>query len=91
MLRGGRTARDYLLSVFVVPNHLMSIKFWFKPMHLNIKNDEVHRLATELARLPGENLTSAVTAALRERLARERRRRRTDDVAARTQHSTDAV
>jgi antitoxin VapB len=52
-------------------------------MHLNIKNDEAHRLATELARLTGENLTSAVTLALRERLTRERRRRHTDDVAAR--------
>jgi antitoxin VapB len=52
-------------------------------MHLNIKNDEAHELATELARLTGENLTSAVTAALRERLARERRRRQTDDIAAR--------
>jgi antitoxin VapB len=52
-------------------------------VHLNIKNDEAHKLATELARLTGENLTSAVTSALRERLARERRRRKTDDVAAR--------
>ena len=43
-------------------------------MHLNIKNDEAHKLATELAQLTGENLTSAVTLALRERLARERRR-----------------
>jgi antitoxin VapB len=52
-------------------------------MHLSIKNDEAHRLATELARLTGENLTSAVTLALRERLARERRLRHIDDVAAR--------
>ena len=52
-------------------------------MYLSIKNDEAHRLATELARLTGENLTSAVILALRERLARERRRRHTDDVAAR--------
>jgi antitoxin VapB len=52
-------------------------------MHLNIKNDEAHKLATELARLTGENLTNAVTLALRERLVRERRRRRTDDIAAR--------
>ena len=52
-------------------------------MHLNIKNDEAHRLATELAQLTGENLTFAVTLALRERLARERRRRNIDDVAAR--------
>ena len=51
-------------------------------MHLNIKNDEAHQLATELAQLTGENLTSAVTLALRERLARERRRRNTDNVAA---------
>ena len=29
-------------------------------MHLNIKNGEAHKLATELARLTGENLTSAV-------------------------------
>jgi antitoxin VapB len=52
-------------------------------MHLNIKNDEAHRLATELAQLTGETLTSAVTLALRERLAREHRRRNTDNVAAR--------
>lgn len=52
-------------------------------MRLSIKNDEAHRLATELARLTGESLTSAVTLALRERLARERQRRHTDDVAAR--------
>ena len=49
---------------------------------LNIKNDEADQLATELARLTGETLTHAVTQALRERLARERRRRHTDDVAA---------
>lgn len=52
-------------------------------MRLNIKNDEAHRLATELARLTGENLASAVILALRERLARERRRRNTDDIATR--------
>ena len=52
-------------------------------MHLNIKNDEAHELAAELAKLTGESLTSAVTLALRERLARERRRRRTDHIAAR--------
>jgi hypothetical protein len=43
-------------------------------MHLNIRNDEAHKLATELAEMTGESLTSAVTLALRERLARERRR-----------------
>lgn len=53
-----------------------------KVTHLNIKNDEAHKLATELADLTGETLTSAVTLALRERLTRERRRRRPDHVAA---------
>jgi antitoxin VapB len=52
-------------------------------MHLNIKNHEAHKLATELAGLTGESLTSAVTVALQERLARERRRRRSDQVVAR--------
>ena len=50
-------------------------------MHLNIKNDEAHKLATELAQLTGENLTSVVTLALRERLARERRRRNTSTMS----------
>jgi antitoxin VapB len=42
-----------------------------------------HKLATELAGLTGESLTAAVTLALQERLARERRRWRPDQVAAR--------
>jgi antitoxin VapB len=50
-----------------------------KAMNLNIKTDEAHKLATELADLTGESLTSAVTLALRERLTRERRRRRRPD------------
>jgi antitoxin VapB len=41
-------------------------------MHLNIKNDEVHELAKELAELTGESMTEAVLVALKERLARER-------------------
>jgi antitoxin VapB len=53
-----------------------------KPKHLSIKSDEAHKLAAELARLTGESLTSAVILALRERLARERRRR-TDIIAVR--------
>jgi antitoxin VapB len=52
-------------------------------MHLNIKNDEAHKLATELAQLTGESLTSAVTLALRERLTRELRRRQSDKIVAR--------
>ena len=54
-----------------------------KLKHLVIKNDEAHKLATELSGLTGESLTAAVTRALRERLARERRRRRSDQIAAR--------
>jgi antitoxin VapB len=44
-------------------------------MSLNIKNEEAHRLARELAELTGENLTVAVTVAVRERLDRVRRQR----------------
>jgi antitoxin VapB len=42
-------------------------------MGLNIKNDETHRLARELAQLTGESMTEAVTEALRERLVRLQR------------------
>jgi antitoxin VapB len=42
-------------------------------MGLNIKNDEVHRLAAELAKLTGESMTGAVMVAVRERLDRVRR------------------
>ena len=44
-------------------------------MGLNIKNDETCLLARDLARLTGETMTGAITVALRERLAREKRRR----------------
>ena len=47
-------------------------------MGLNIKNDETCRLAGELARLTGETMTGAITVALRERLAREKRLRNAD-------------
>jgi antitoxin VapB len=42
-------------------------------MSLNIKNEETHRLARELARLTGESMTAAITQAVRERLDRVRR------------------
>ncbi len=51
-------------------------------MSLNIKSEEAHRLAAELAALTGESLTKAVTEALRERLERERRRRRDREAVA---------
>jgi antitoxin VapB len=44
-------------------------------MSLNIKNPKTHTLARELADLTGENVTEAVTVAVRERLERLRRDR----------------
>jgi antitoxin VapB len=41
-------------------------------MSLNIKNDEAHRLARELAKATGESMTVAVSEAIRERLERVR-------------------
>jgi antitoxin VapB len=43
-------------------------------MSLNIKNEETHRMAKELARLTGESMTVAVSEAVRERLDRVRER-----------------
>lgn len=39
-------------------------------MSLNIKNEEAHRLAQEIAKLTGESMAAAVTIALKERLQR---------------------
>lgn len=47
-------------------------------MPLSIKNEETDRLARDLAATTGESLTDAVSNALRERLERERGRRRPD-------------
>jgi len=44
-------------------------------MSLNIKNKEAHKLASQLAKLTGENMTEAVTKAVRERLDRLRSQR----------------
>ena len=46
-------------------------------MSLNIKNNETHRLAQELAAVTGESMTEAVTEAVRERLDRVRRQHST--------------
>ena len=43
-------------------------------MPLNIKNDEVERLASEVARLTGESKTEAIRRALEERRARLKHR-----------------
>lgn len=50
-------------------------------MGLSIRNKETCRLARELARLTGNTMTGAITAALRERLERERQRRHGDALA----------
>jgi len=47
-------------------------------MSLNIKNEEAHRLARELAALTGESMSAAVAEALRERLERVRRAKEGD-------------
>jgi antitoxin VapB len=44
-------------------------------MGMNIKNDEVQRLAREVARETGETMTAAIQHALEERLVRLRRAR----------------
>jgi antitoxin VapB len=44
-------------------------------MALNIKNPNTYKLVEELAGLTGENMTEAVTEAVRERLDRLRRQR----------------
>ena len=46
-----------------------------QPMVLSIKSAQADDLARELASVTGESITEAVTAALRERLERERRDR----------------
>ena len=45
-------------------------------MALNLRNPEVEKLASELARLTGETKTEAVTKAVRDRLERVKRSRR---------------
>ena len=47
-------------------------------MSLNIKNEETCQLASELAHLTGETMTSAITVALKERLEREKSERSTE-------------
>jgi antitoxin VapB len=47
-------------------------------MSMNIKNKEAYQLTKQLAKFTGESLTTAVTEAVRERLARVRRARGVD-------------
>ncbi len=48
---------------------------------LNIKSDDAYAIASRLAELTGESLTTAVTVALRERLEREERVRGRSEAA----------
>jgi len=50
---------------------------------LNIKSEDAYNLASQLAELTGESLTSVVTRALRSELERERRERDIDAKVAR--------
>jgi len=52
-------------------------------MSLNIKNEDTHRRARELARLAGETMTQAVDRAIAERLERIRNTRNRDGLAER--------
>ena len=54
-------------------------------MSLNIKNEETHRLAAQLAELAGETMTSAVTTAIQERIERLQRARNTTSRLAQAQ------
>lgn len=50
---------------------------------LNIKSEDAYTLASRLAELTGESLTTAVTEALRERLEREQRKHDLEDTVER--------
>jgi antitoxin VapB len=52
-------------------------------MGMNIKSDDTHRRAKELARMAGESLADAVDRAVTERLERLRRRRNRKALAER--------
>ena len=52
-------------------------------MGMNIKSEETHRRAKELARMAGESIAAAVDRAVTERLERLRRRRNRKGLAER--------
>jgi hypothetical protein len=51
-------------------------------MQLKIENDRAYELASEIAKMTGEDLATAVIRALEDRLARERNRRSVEDRVA---------
>ncbi len=58
---------------------------------MNIKNKETHKLARELAELTGETMTGAVTAALKDRLEREKHERSIDERRRALQEIRDRI
>jgi antitoxin VapB len=56
-------------------------------MSLNIKNEEVHKMAAELAAIRGESMTSVVLEALRKELEAERGNQRSKTKAERIQEA----
>jgi antitoxin VapB len=58
---------------------------------LSIKSEDACRLASELAEVTGESITTAVTEALRERLARQMQLRKTSELKARLLALTDEI
>jgi antitoxin VapB len=59
----------------VVGIKLLILYLWSIAMGMNIKSDETHRRAKELARITGETIAEAVDRAVSERLERLRRQR----------------
>jgi antitoxin VapB len=55
-------------------------------MGMNIKSEDTHRRAKELARMAGETIAEAVDRAVSERLERLRKRRSREAVAERLLH-----
>ncbi len=60
-------------------------------MGLNIKKEETHVLASQVAELAGETLTQAVTVALQERLDRLQTRREADAKIRRVKQLLDKL
>ena len=67
----------------MVYNRELSTVYQRAKMSLNIKNDQTHRRAKELARITGETMTQAIDRAIAERLERIRRRRNRTALAER--------
>jgi antitoxin VapB len=59
----------------------------WKPMSLNIKDEETHELVRELAALKGTTLTSAVKIAVKTEIDREKARQGTSQLQSRKKRS----